>query len=171
MGLILVYTHEGSAAMALEALNLFIVRGVVVPWLLFRAMKNVPMPTDFTLIRKSVLQWVIAFVLVGFAFAFGSKMSQKNPIEAIQLGTATAAILLSLQVLSNQSHPLAQVVGLLTFEGGITLIELLSPHAMPLSAFVGVSLVYVILILTCTHYLPLLAISAHGVNAEDEVVL
>lgn len=171
MGLILLYTHERSASMALEAINLFVVRGVVVPWILFRAMKNVPMPPDFTLIRKSVLQWLIAFALVGLAFTFGWKMSLKNPLEAIQLGTATAAILLSMHVLANQSHPLAQVVGLLTFEGGITLIELLSPHAMPLYAFVGVSLVYVVLILTCAHYLPLLAISAHGVNAEDEVFL
>ena len=172
MGFLLIYTHEESLAMGLEALNLFVIRGIFVPLVLLKAMRTISMPPDFTFIKKSVTRWLVAFSLVVLAFGFAWKLTSSNPVEALQVGTAAAAILLSLHVLANQSHPLGQIIGLLTFEGGLTLVELLSPHAMPMKTYVGVSIVFVILVLTCTTYLPLLLGTAQASShSDDEVVL
>lgn len=173
LGLILAAHHNPwSLSLFCEYANLFVVHALFVPWFLFRSMRGHETASDFSLIAKNLVQWVGAFLLVALAFIFGSKVSPEDSLESLQVGTAAAAILIGLLVLSNQTHSLGQIVGLLTFEGGVTLVELLSPHAMPLSVFLGISLVFVILVLTCGQYLgQLLSMPANGEEAEEKATL
>jgi hydrogenase-4 membrane subunit HyfE len=163
LGLILAeHQHPWSLTLLLEYANLFVIHGLFVPWFLFRSMRGHDTPSDFTLISKNLVQWVLAFLLVMVAFVFGDTMAPDNSLEALQVGTATGAILIGVLVLSNQTHPLGQIVGLLMFEGGVTLVELLSPHAMPLPVYLGISLVFAVFVVTCGQYLIRLLAVPHG---------
>jgi len=154
LALILAVGHEHwSWSVAFEFASLFLIRAVFVPWYLSHRMRNFDTTSDFPLISKDLFQWMLAFGLLAVAFLFGRKMSPHDPQEALQVGTAAGSILIGLQILANQNHPLGQIVGLFTFEGGVTLVELLSPHAMPFPVSVGVSLVTLVFVLVCGQYL------------------
>lgn len=176
LGLILAAHHQPwSFTLLFEYANLFLVHGVFVPWMLFRAMRGHATPSDFSLISKNLVQWVLAFLLVTLAFIFGDRLTPEDSVEALQVGSAAGAILIGLLVLSNQTHPMGQVVGLLTFHGGVTLVELLSPHAMPLPVYFGISLVFVVFVATCGQYLGRLLAMPPGSEdaeyAEEKVTL
>lgn len=163
LGLILAeHHHPWTWGLLCEYASLFLIRGGFVPWFLFRSMRGYDTPSNFSLVSKNLVQWVLAFMLVVVAFVFGSKLAPDDSLEAFQVGTAAGAILIGLLVLSNQTHPLGQIVGLLTFEGGVTLVELLSPHAMPLPVYLGVSLVFVLFVVTCGQYVNRLLAIPHG---------
>lgn len=171
LGMILAaHQHPWSPQLAFEYASLFLIRGVFVPWSLFRAMRGHEMPSDFALISKNLVQWMTAFLLLVEAFIFGEKMSPGDPYEALQVGTAAGSILIGLLVLANQTHPLGQIVGLFMLEGGMTLVELLSPHAMPFPVSIGVSLVVVVFVLSCGRYLRRLLTIPAGVEPGTEKV-
>lgn len=153
LGLICIFTHEFSSFVLIETFTLLAIRGVLVPWVLFRRMRGHELPSNFSLIKKSLAHWILAILLVVAAFMFGNRMSDEGTSEALQVGVASSAILIGLLVLSNQKHPLGQIVGLLTFEGGVTIVELLSPHVMPFPVYALVSLVFVAFVLTSGQYL------------------
>jgi hydrogenase-4 membrane subunit HyfE len=104
---------------------------------------------------------------------FGNRMSPNNLTVAMHVGTAAGSIVIGLLVLANQNHPLGQIIGLFTFDGGITLVELLAPHgALPVSVSAGVSLAFLTLVLTCGQYLnQILAIPPGTDVAENREVL
>jgi hydrogenase-4 membrane subunit HyfE len=56
-------------------------------------------------------------------------------------------------LVANQRQRVAQLVGLFTFEGGVTLVQLLSPHAVPFPVQLGVTVIDVLFVLTLGHYL------------------
>jgi hydrogenase-4 membrane subunit HyfE len=173
LGMILAaHHHPWTSQLVFEYASLFLIRAVFVPWSLFRGMQGHEMPSDFSLISKNLIQWMIAFLLLVEAFVFGGKMSPGDPHEALQVGTAAGSILIGMLVLANQTHPLGQIIGLFMFEGGITLVELLSPHAMPFPVSIGVSLVVVVFVLTCGQFLGrLLTVSPDLEDVEDKFVL
>ena len=176
LGMILAAHHQPmSVTLFFEYANLFAVHGVFVPWLLFRTMRSHSTPSDFSLISKNLVQWVLAFLLISVAFMFGDRLTPEDSAEALQVGSAAGAILIGLLVLANQTHPLGQVIGLLTFHGGVTLVELLSPHAMPFPVHLGISLVFVVFVATCGQYLSRLLAMPHGVedaeDAEEKITL
>ena len=67
---------------------------------------------------------------------------------------------------------IGQVVGVITFEGGLTLVELLSKHAMPLEVYVGISIVFIVLILTLVQFVNSFKnMPSEGDSLEDGIVL
>lgn len=172
LGLILLATHEFSAATALEAANLFVVRAFLVPWLLLRSMGKFEMSTSFSLIRKNISQWLIAFTIVVIGSLFGRWMAPDDSLEAFQVGSAAIAILISMLVLANQHHAIGQIIGVITFESGLTLVELLSPHAMPATVRVGISILFVCLLFTLIDYINKLKLTQNDDDRlEDGIVL
>ncbi len=172
LGLILLATHERSLMLFVEAGNLFIVRAVVVPWLLFRSLGNVQLEASFSLIRKSFSQWFLAFLIILTGSIFGRFMSPEDSIQAFQVGTAAIAILTGFLILANQRHVIGQVVGVITFEGGLTLVELLSKHAIPLEVYTGISIVFILLVLTLVDFIKKFKITSREDDLlEDGIVL
>lgn len=173
LALIQARTHEGwHWQLVVEFLSLLLIRGVFVPAYLFRRLRGVDIHGEFSVLNKNLISWLLAFIMLVAGYFFGVKMSPSDTREAMQIGTAAAAVLIGMLVLANQNHPVGQVVGLFTIEGGMTLVELLSPHAMPFPVSVGVSLVSVGLVLTCGRFLERLLVKlADGNEAENEVVL
>jgi hydrogenase-4 membrane subunit HyfE len=171
---LIAFTHHGdwSVQLLFEGLSLFLIHGLFVPWYLFRMMRGDQLAREFPLVSKNLLQWLLAFLLLVVAFVFGSKMSPNNPQEALQVGTAAGSILIGLLVLSNQIHPLGQIIGLFTLDGGMTLVELLSPHAMPFPVSIVLSLVFFAMVVTCGNYLTRFqVIPPSSDNVEDNIVI
>jgi hydrogenase-4 membrane subunit HyfE len=169
LALILTGHESFSWAVAFEVTSLLLIRAVFIPWYLHYRMRGSDTTRAFSLISKNLLQWILTFGLLAIAFLFGRTMSPDDPHEALQVGTATVSILIGLQILANQNHPLGQIIGLFTFEGGVTLVELLSSHAMPFPISVGVSLVTVIFVLVCGEYLTrIIAIDPEGKSVASK---
>jgi hydrogenase-4 membrane subunit HyfE len=154
LGVIFAAHHrEWTAVHFLEYLFLFVGRGVLFPWYLFRCMKRSKYQSDFALIHENLFVWMMALALLIMAFAFGNQMAPESSEQAWQFGTAAASVLIGMLILCNQSHRLGQIVGLLTLEGGLTLTEFLSPHEMPFVVTIGVSAVIAVFVYTCGQYL------------------
>ena len=172
LGLILLATHDRSLMLFVEAGNLFIVRAVIVPWLLFRSMGKVQLEPSFSLIKKSFSQWFLAFLIILTGSIFGRFMSPDDSIQSFQVGTAAIAILTGFLILANQRHVIGQVVGVITFEGGLTLVELLSKHAIPLEVYTGISIVFILLVLTLVDFINKFKITSREDDLlEDGIVL
>jgi len=139
--------------LVVEAGNLFIVRAVLVPWLLLRSMGNIQLESSFSLIKKSFAQWFLIFLIILAGSIFGRFLSPDDSIQAFQVGTAAIAILTGFLILANQRHVIGQVVGVITFEGGLTLVELLSKHAIPLEVYSIISIVFIFLLLTLVDFI------------------
>ena len=154
LSIILVIGHGfNSAANIVEFLSLFLIRAVFVPWYLFRMSGRKDQPADFSLAGKSLTHRSLVLLLLGIGFVMGYVMDRQNPKEAIQIGAALSSFLLGMLMIANQKQPMAQLIGLFTFEGGVTLVELLSSHAMPFPVQLGVSAIDVLFVLTCGEYL------------------
>lgn len=159
------HVHEWSNQIAVECGLLFILRGVVAPWLLYRYAITHQGELPFALIGKNIYEWAIAAVLLVGAFLLGDRLAPHDAHEALQVGTAAGCILIGMFVLSRQNARFGQAVGLLTIESGMALVELLSPHAMPIPVSIGVNVVYVTLLITMGLYLRSSSVAAAGSEA------
>jgi hydrogenase-4 membrane subunit HyfE len=158
-----VHSHEWNSQVAFECVMLFAFRGILAPWLLyFKAPLDYKGP-GFSLIGKNLFQWASAVILMTIGFILGNTLAPDDANESLQVGTAAGCILIGMLILSNQTNRLGQVVGLLTIESGMALVELLSPHAMPFSVSIGVNIVYVALLFTLCIYLKNAPTSSLGV--------
>ncbi|MFO0940488.1 MAG: hypothetical protein U0930_06945 [Pirellulales bacterium] len=165
------HVHEWNAQLILECGLLVVLRSIVAPILIYRNTDASLKGQEFSLIGKNIFQWTIAGLLMASAYFLGNNLAPESREEALQVGTAAGCILIGMLILSNQSSRLGQVIGLLTIESGMALVELLSPHAMPLPVSLGVNVVYVFLLLTIRIYLK--QPSAEEISSsskEDEVV-
>jgi hydrogenase-4 membrane subunit HyfE len=144
---------QWTAALVFEFVVLLLVRGFFAPWYLVRSVQGIKISSDFALIPPNFPQRAFAVALLAGGHLFGRRMCPGDPIEAMQVGVAAGGILLGMLVLAKENHPLGQVIGLFTLEGAVTLVELLSPHAMPFPVLVGVSVVSVFLILVCGRFM------------------
>ena len=142
-----------SWQMTSEFAALLAIRTFFVPGYLLKRMHGHDTDAEFSLVPHRMSRWLMVLGILTLAFFFGNRMCPEDPDEAMQAGAAAGAILIGLMVLANQDHPLGQSIGLFIFEGGVTLTELLSPHAMPFPVQVGLSVVSVFLVLVCGQYL------------------
>lgn len=147
------HNHLMSAQLVFEYGYLFVLRGVVLPVYFFRHHGKHKVHDDFVLIRKNLFGWMVAGSLVCLAFIFSQALSPENVEEAALVGTAATALLIGMLILSNQADTFGEIIGLFTIESGISLIELLSPHAIPFPVHIGIACVFVLLMLTCGKYL------------------
>lgn len=172
LAMVLSFGHEpGSVAFAAELLALVAIRGVFTPWYLFRQSREMAAQGPFHLVDPSLWPFAFAVGLVGLGFALGVSVAGQDSREALQVGTAASSILVGMLLLANQRHHGAQLVGLFTFEGGVTMVELLSPHPIPFPVQIGVSLIDLLFVVTCGQYLARLATMRPRTDAQREVDL
>lgn len=160
------HVHAWTLQVVLECVLLFTLRGLLAPWLLWQYAKTYHEDGDFSLIGKNIFQWAIAALLLAGAFLLGDRLAPGDSFEALQVGTAAGCVMIGMLVLSNQNNRLGQAIGLLTIESGMALVELLSPHAMPIPVSIGVNIVYVALLITMGVYLRRSGQSSHEPQLE-----
>ncbi|MCE9564674.1 MAG: hypothetical protein K8U57_21790 [Planctomycetes bacterium] len=154
LSLVLLTSHEiDSPAVVMEFICLLLIRAVFVPWYLLRKTGPKPAPGDFSLVGTTLGERSLVLLLLACGFGAGLVMGRGDTREVAQISTAASSLLIGMLMIANQRQPAAQLIGLFTFEGGVTLVELLSPHAMPFPVQLGVSALEVFFVLTCGQYL------------------
>ena len=154
LGSIALRTHEhASASAVLSLVDLFVVRGIVAPQILYRILSTHNAPRRGDIIPSNLFSWalVATFVLVSFRFATATLTADFT--SSLHLASATSALVLGMYVLSSQSSMFSQMVGLLRIENAIALFELMSPHRFPAPIQVGVSIVFAITVLLFGRFL------------------
>ena len=103
--------HEVVSTHAtMVALELLLVRSVLVPYLLRGALRQ-SVRARMSLMPSNLFTWGIAITLIAFAFKFGDGAS--SDVRALALGTVAAMAMIALLILSTNIEPGAQLVALL----------------------------------------------------------
>lgn len=154
LSFVLIAGHElDSPVVLVEFICLLLIRAVFVPWYLFKKSNPKSTPRYFSLVGTTLWQRSLVVLLTAVGFAMGLAMGQGDTRETVQIGSAASSLLVGMLMVANQRQPAAQLVGLVTFEGGVTLVEMLSPHAMPFPVLLGVTAIDVFFVLTLGQYL------------------
>lgn len=156
----------------LAVADLGLLRGVVMPVLLYRVLARLGTPRRVEPIPANLLSWTLAggLVLLAFRFAQLPGLAQ-GTLGATHLAVATAALLLGFYILASRGEPLSQIIGLLRIENAIALFELASPHEASAPLRVGLAAVYLATVLTYLGFLTRFGERHDAARAHDEVML
>jgi hydrogenase-4 component E len=134
-----------TAANVTTLVDLAVVRGVVVPLLLYRVMRAGQAPRRNDVIPPNMLSWGLVGILVALAFRFASRLAPADAQLQTLLAVAAAGLLLGLFVLATQVGAFSQVVGALRIENAIALFELSGDEPVaPLPVRVGQLVVFLV---------------------------
>lgn len=133
-----------SAGALLSLVDVGLVRGVLVPLLLYRVMSAQAVGPRNDVIPPNMISWTVAGVLIAVAFRFASRVAPVGE-EQTAIAVATSGVLLGMFVLATQTGPFSQAVGALRIENAIALFELSGGgHDAPLAVHVGMMLVFLL---------------------------
>jgi len=121
----------------LVGLEILLVRAILVPYLLRRALRRQP-EARHNLMPSNLFTWIIAVVLIIFAFKFGD--GARADARALTLGVVAASVVTAFLVLATNPEPKAQ----LFMENALALFETLMPVAWPLAVHLAISAVYLL---------------------------
>lgn len=134
--------HAGWSVHAVLALiEVIIVRAVIAPLLLRRAIRLFGGPND-DLIPSNLFAWVTGVALIVLAFDFGGAAMADVP--ALALGVVGGMVAIALLLLSTNRSPPAQLVAVLFMENGIAVFESLLPEPWALPVHGSLTAVYLV---------------------------
>jgi hydrogenase-4 component E len=117
-----------------------LIKGVVLPWLLRRAMREAAVRREV----EPLIGAVASMLLGALALAIGFAVAGALPLHAIVPGllvpVALVTLVIGLIVLTTRSKAITQVVGYLMFENGIFLFGLTQSQRVPFLVEIGVLL-------------------------------
>jgi len=142
-----------SWSIRIQMFDLLILRAIVVPLLLIGALKKLKLAREFDTVPANLVIWLFALVLMIGSYWLGKKLFPNDLREAFHIGTSVSGVLLGLFILSNQNRILGQVIGLLTFEAGILLTEVMGHHNELWELQVGLTLIFLWTILLFFEFL------------------
>ena len=130
---------SGHALVAL--LEVLVVRALVAPQLLRRALRNRAEP-NLDLMPSNLFSWAIAIALIVLAFEFGAPAMSDR--QALALGAVGATVAVALLMLAANDSPPAQMVAVLFMENALALFESLLPQPWPLPVHAALSAIYLL---------------------------
>lgn len=133
--------HASSLHTVLAGAEVLLVRALLVPYLLRRALARNP-GASVSLMPSNLFAWGIAVGLIIFAFKFGD--GARADVRALTLGVVASTVVMAFLILTTNPHQLAQLVALLLMENALALFESLMPEPWPLTVHLAISLVYVL---------------------------
>jgi hydrogenase-4 membrane subunit HyfE len=134
--------HEGLSLHAvLAGLEVLLIRAVLVPSLLHRALHMKPQARN-SLMPSNLFAWGVAITLIILAFKFGD--GARTDLRAMTLGVVAATAMIAFLILSTNHDPAAQLVAVLFMENALALFESMMPEPWPLPVHLGISGVYVL---------------------------
>lgn len=122
-------------------LELVLVRGVIAPWLVQRAIRLRADP-DIPLMPSNLFAWAIGIALIVLAFDFGGAAMEDGP--ALALGVVGAMVAMVLLILSTNGAPCAQLVAVLFMENAIAVFESVLPAPWPWPVHLMLTVVYLL---------------------------
>ncbi|MBS9535536.1 hypothetical protein KIH27_18275 [Mycobacterium sp. M1] len=134
--------REGDAELIWIGLTVLVVRAVLLPWLLARAVGAERQDQrEATPLVNTTASLLIATTLVVAAFAVAQPVTALQPTPASAAAPAAlAAILIAMFVMATRRHAISQAAGFLMLDNGITAVAFLLTAGVPPVVELGVSL-------------------------------
>lgn len=133
------FEHSPNTLAAwLTLADLAVVRGLLAPLALYTVLRAQNVPARNDLIPPNFLSWTLALGIVLLSFSLAELLVTQVGEQRTLVAVAAAGVMLGFLVLSTQSSPFSQMVGVLRIENAIALLELGGPgHEQPLGLQVG----------------------------------
>jgi len=140
---------ERSAELAAVAIGLLVLRGVVLPWLLRRALTGAaPNQRESRPVLNVAASLLAAAALTLLALAVSAPLVALSPTPSTRaIPIAIAVVLIGFLVLVTRRHAVSQLVGFLLMDNGITAAGFLSSAGIGLLVEVGVALDLLLVVL------------------------
>jgi hydrogenase-4 component E len=137
--LVAAYAH--SAGLFAIAVLLFIIKGIILPRVLVRAVTNIGLGRAAAPYVSPPVALAICGALIVIAFYVMAPIAASNPLPtAGGMSLAFAGVLVGLFVTVNRRRALTQILGFLTLENSIFLLALLATYGVPFIVEVGIFL-------------------------------
>lgn len=128
----------------LTLLDLGLVRGVLAPLALYTVLAARQAPARNDVIPPNLLSWTLALSMVLLSFTFAEHLVPEAGDGRTLVAVSVTGVLFGFLVLSTQSGPFSQMIGVLRLENALALLELGSGHHLaPLPVQVGLLLAFV----------------------------
>lgn len=121
--------HETTLSIdsAIAIFDLAIVRAVIAPTILYRAMRRQDVPSRNDVIAPNLFSWAIVVGLVVVAFRAADALVPVEGDPQMLVEVASSAFLLGLFVLAMGRGTFSQIIGVLRIENAIALFEIGAP--------------------------------------------
>ncbi len=133
--------HGINGHSVILATGAFVLKGIFIPWLLFRAIREVRIRREVEPLIGFIPTLIIGALTTSAAFIFADNLPL---IEAhhgsLFIPTALATLFTGFLLLITRRKAITQVLGYLMFENGIFVLAVLLSEAMPLMVEAGVLL-------------------------------
>jgi hydrogenase-4 component E len=137
---LLAHTGAGWAAIGI-ALAAILLKGVVIPGMLSRALRDAAIKKEVEPLVGFVPSMILGAVATGFALLFAEQLPLINTHSAPLLVPASlSTVLIGFILLTTRFKAISQVIGYLILENGIFIFGLLLVESMPLVVEMGVLL-------------------------------
>ena len=139
---LLLATHATEVGHVLAlSIGAFVVKGVVIPWLLMWAIREAAIRREVEPIVGFIPSLILGGVGVALAFAFSSAMPLPIPEKhAFIVPTALSTVWTGLLLVVSRRKAVTQVIGFLVLENGVFVFGLLLSDFMPTMVEAGVLL-------------------------------
>jgi hydrogenase-4 component E len=117
------------------------IKGILVPWLMFRAIREASIRREMEPILGFVPSMVLGGIGIALAFAFSARLPLPNPAaHAYLVPTALSTVWAGLLLVVSRKKAVNQVLGFLVLENGVFVFGLLLSEFMPIMVEAGVLL-------------------------------
>ena len=138
---IVVAHSTGQTHMYYSALLTFVLKVIVLPWILHRLIIRLDVRWDVETLINIPTTMLIGIALVIFAFNLALPISElAGTITRSTLGIAIAIVLLSFLMMIIRRKAVPQVIGFLAMENGLFFAATSTPYGMPMIVELGVAL-------------------------------
>jgi hydrogenase-4 membrane subunit HyfE len=135
-------------------IDLVLVRGLVVPISLYTVLVARRTPARNDVIPPNLLSWTLALVMVLLSFNLAELLVGQDGDQQTLAAVASTGVMLGFLVLSTQSGPFSQMIGVLRIENAIALLELGGErHGQPLGVQLGLLGIFVVTVALIRWYL------------------
>lgn len=138
---VLIAIYSGSLELFGVGVALFVVKGVLIPRVLNRAVANIGLSRVAAPYLGTAPALIICGILTILAFYIMTPIAASNPLptaDAIPL--AFAGVLIGFFIMVNRRRAVTQILGFLMLENGIFLLALLATYGVPFIVEMGVFL-------------------------------
>jgi len=133
--------HGINGHSAMLATGAFLLKGIFIPWLLFRAIREVRIRREVEPLIGFIPTLIIGALTTSAAFIFADNLPLIDEHHgSLFIPTALATLFTGFLLLITRRKALTQVLGYLMFENGIFVLAVLLSEAMPLMVEAGVLL-------------------------------
>lgn len=124
----------------LIALGTLLIKGVLIPYFLLRALRSLPQDKELTPVIGYTLSIVVCILFTAFSFYAASRMRDVFPIASVMAPAAISTALCGLFLIIARRQALTQIAGYLVFENGIYVFGVALSVHNPLLVELGVLL-------------------------------